>query len=214
MINSVRDTSKPKGGRLSAMLATARDGDDGDVGQLLVATRKYLLLVANRSLDAQLQQKVAPSDLVQETFIDAHQQGKRFQGSSEAELFAWLRQILLHKAVDAGRRYRGTAKRDVSEERSLGDDSSMPNLQIASDEPSPSRCAMGQEREQRVAPALQQLPPDYHQVLQLRSLERLPFAQVAEMMGRSEAAAGKLWFRAIRQLRKHLAQSDPSECAD
>lgn len=213
MINSARDISKLEGGPLSALLATARDSDAGDVGQLLEATRKYLLLIANRSLDAQLQQKVAPSDLVQETFIDAHQQFKGFQGTSEAELFAWLRQILLHKAADAGRRYRGTTKRDISEERPLGDDSCMPGLQLVSEGPSPSRCAIGQEQEQRVAKALQQLPPDYHQVIQLRSLERLPFAQVAEMMGRSEAAVGKLWFRAIRQLRKHLAQSDLSKAA-
>lgn len=213
MINSHETASKLHGGNLSAMLTSAREGDDGDVGQLLEATRRYLLLVANRSLDAHLQQKVAPSDLVQETFMDAHHQFKRFQGSSEAELFAWLRQILLHKAADAGRRYRGTMKRDITEERLLSSDSRGPQPQAESEELSPSRCAIGREREQRVSQALQQLPPDYHQVIQLRSFERLPFAQVAEKMGRSEAAVGKLWFRAIRQLRKHLMHLDQSNCA-
>ena len=198
---------------MSALLATARDGNDTDVGELLEATRRYLLLVANRSLDAQLQQKIAPSDLVQETFMDAHHQFKRFQGTSEAELFAWLRQILLHKAADAGRRYRGTAKRDLSEELPLSFDSQGIQSPIVSEEPSPSRCAIGKERERKVSEALQRLPPDYHQVIQLRSLERLPFAQVAEKMGRSEAAVGKLWFRAIRQLRNHLIQLDQSKCA-
>jgi len=192
------------------MLAAAREGTNQDVGELLEATRKYLLLIANRSLDAQLQQKVAPSDLVQETFIDAHRNFRKFSGSSEAELFAWLRQILLHKAADAGRRFRGTAKRDIREEQALDADSSQANLQVACHEPSPSGYAIGNERERKLLDALRQLPPDYHQVIELRSLERLPFAQVANRMGRSEDAVSKLWFRAIKQLREKLTHLDQS----
>jgi len=192
------------------MLAAARSGTDADVGQLLEATRRYLLLVANRSLDTRLHQKIAPSDLVQETFIDAHRDFERFTGGSEAELFAWLRHILLHKAADAGRRYRGTAKRNIAEEQPLDDGSSKPGLQVAGHEPTPSAFAVNNETEQRLAEALGQLPTDHRQVIELRSFERLPFSEVGHRMGRSEDAVGKLWFRAIQKLRAGLAVSDES----
>lgn len=210
MIHSRQGPPPLSAGNLSSMLAAAREGTNQDVGELLEATRKYLLLIANRSLDAQLQQKVAPSDVVQETFIDAHRNFRKFSGSSEAELFAWLRQILLHKAADAGRRFRGTAKRDIREEQTLDADSSQANLQVACHDPSPSGYAIGNERERKLLDALRQLPPDYHQVIELRSLERLPFAQVANRMGRSEDAVSKLWFRAIKQLREKLTHLDQS----
>ncbi len=57
MIESNLEGPKSTDG-LSTMLAVARDGNANDVGKLLEATRRYLLLVANRSIDAQLAQKV------------------------------------------------------------------------------------------------------------------------------------------------------------
>ncbi len=203
MGDAPREDHEPE--QLSVLLASARGGTSGDVGRLFEATRRYLLLVANRSLDAQLHPKVAPSDLVQETFIDAHRDFERFSGESEAELFAWLCQILLHKAADAGRMYRGTAKRNIKNEVPLGEQSSAPVMQVAADDLSPSAAAMSCENERRLKEALTQLPTDYRQVIELRSLERLPFPEVGRRMARSEAAVGKLWFRALQRLRDELA---------
>ena len=210
MGDAPREDHEPDRGQLSVLLAAAREGTSGDVGRLFEATRRYLLLVANRSLDAQLHQKIAPSDLVQETFIDAHRDFNRFSGDSEAELFAWLCQILLHKAADAGRRYHGTAKRNVKIEVPLGEQSNAPGMQVADDDLSPSATAMSSEHEQRLNEALAQLPEDYRQVITLRSLERLTFPEVGRRMGRSEDAAGKLWFRALQRLRDELAGRDES----
>jgi RNA polymerase sigma-70 factor (ECF subfamily) len=192
------------------MLKAARAGGDDEIGQLLEATRRYLLLVANRAIDAPLHQKIAPSDLVQETFIDAHRDFPRFQGESEAELFAWLCRILEHKAADAGRKFRGTSKRNIANEQPLDDGSSRAPVQVADPEPTPSAVVVSGENERRLCDALAQLPIDYRQVIQLRSLERLPFAEVGQRMGRSEDAVGKLWFRAIQRLRDALVAPDES----
>ncbi len=177
---------------------------------MLEATRRYLLLVANRSLDADLRQKVAPSDLVQETFLNAHRDFGRFKGESEAELYAWLCRILSHKAADAGRMYRGTAKRNIAAEQPLENNSGIPALQVPGLEPTPSALAVNKEHGQHLTAALQNLPTNYRQVIELRSLERLPFAEVGRRMGRSAEAAGKLWFRALQQLREELASLDAS----
>jgi RNA polymerase sigma-70 factor (ECF subfamily) len=56
--------------------------------------RAYLHFLARIHLDPRLTGKVDASDMVQQTFLQAHQGLDRFQGHSEAELTAWLRQIL------------------------------------------------------------------------------------------------------------------------
>jgi RNA polymerase sigma-70 factor (ECF subfamily) len=140
---------------------------------------------------------------VQETFVDAHRDFEQFVGKSEGELFAWLRQILLHKASHARDRYFGTAKRNLAQEQPLFGSSN-----VAGPGPTPSRLAVGAENRRQLADALERLPADHRQVIELRSFERLPFAEVGQRMERGEDAVGKLWFRAIEKLRELMVESD------
>ena len=66
---------------------------------------------------------------------------------------------------------------------------------------------MQHEASLQLASALEQLPPDYRQVIILRHLEGLPFAEVAARMGRSVDSVEKLWVRALARLRKALGDS-------
>src|SRR5262249_21485567 len=87
-------------------LPAARQGSREALGRLLEACRDYLLLVANKELDPQLQPKGGASDLVQQTFLEAQRDFARFAGNSEEELLAWLRRLLLNNLGDFTRRYR------------------------------------------------------------------------------------------------------------
>ena len=58
--------------------------------------------------------------------------------------------------------------------------------------------------------ALEQLPPDYQEVVVLRNLQRLPFNEVAERMQRSRPATQMLWMRAIRKLQEALEEEEPA----
>src|SRR5258708_4517383 len=100
-------------------LAAARAGSGEALGQALEACRDYLLLVAGRELDPALRAKGGASDLVQETFLEAHRDFGGFHGSSADELRAWLRRLLLNNLADFTRLYRGTAKRDLGQEVAL-----------------------------------------------------------------------------------------------
>src|SRR5262249_7443769 len=102
------------------MLAAARDGSDEALGRLLMDCRGYLLMVANRSLEPDLQGKVSPSDLVQETFLEAQRDFGQFQGSRKEEVVAWLSRILLNNLANVSRHFRGTAMRALQREVSLG----------------------------------------------------------------------------------------------
>ena len=70
----------------------------------------------------------------------------------------------------------------------------------------PSQKAMRREQTQQLAEALNRLPDDYREVILLRHLEGLPFAEVARRMQRSLDSVDKLWVRALARLRRSLEE--------
>ena len=98
---------------VSERLEAARRGSADELGELLEACRASLLLFARQDLFAELAGQSGASDLVQETFLAAHQNFGQFRGKTEAELLGWLRSILVGRLSEFSRRYFGTVKRRV-----------------------------------------------------------------------------------------------------
>src|SRR5262249_55181540 len=80
--------------------------------------RDYLRLLAGLQIGPALQGKLDPSDLVQQTLLEAHQALGRFQGQTDAELAAWLRPSRPTTRAAAVRRYDPQG-RNPALERSL-----------------------------------------------------------------------------------------------
>src|SRR5205085_1960477 len=102
------------------LLTRARTGEPQALGRLLELYRNYLRLLARLEIGRRLQGKVDASDLVQETFLEAHRNFHRFQGSNEPQFACWLRQILAANVANQVRRYLGTQGRDARLEEELG----------------------------------------------------------------------------------------------
>ena len=182
-------------------LEAARAGSPEALGQLLDGCRQYLLAVAGQQLPADVQGKVGPDDLVQETFLKAHRNFGRFHGRGEDELLAWLRQILRNTLANVLRRYRGTARREVGREVALGADApGARGAGLASDTPPPPDDLVAEEEAAALRRALGQLPEDYQQVIRWRNWERRPLEEIGRLLGRSPEAARKLWARAVDRL--------------
>ena len=196
---------------VSHWIEAARNGSSEALGSLLELCRPYLLLVANQQIQPDLKVKVGASDLVQQTFLEAHRDFAGFRGDSEAELLAWLRQILVNNAAGITRQFRDTQKRRIDQEISLSDTplaNLLQNIQDLGD--SPSAQAQAHEQDQALHEAISKLPEQYRQVIHLRNYERLSFEEVGQRLGRSAEAARKLWTRAITQLEQLLESSDGS----
>jgi RNA polymerase sigma-70 factor, ECF subfamily len=186
-------------------LAQARSGSPEALGRVLEACRRYLLLVAEQDLDANLRAKGGASDLVQQTFLEAQGDFGKFCGGTEGELLAWLRQLLQNNLIDFTRHYRTAAKRAVGREVPLaGGDTSRPAGEVRADTPSPSGHAMAHEDDEAVRRAMGLLPEDQRTVLRLRYEDGLGFDEIAARMGRSVPAVRKLWARAVGRLRQEL----------
>lgn len=190
------------------LLLEARTGDAATLGSLLELYRRYLALLARVQIGQRLQGKVDASDLVQETFLEAHRNFPRFLGTNEAQFVGWLRQILAAKLADLLRRYLGTQGRDVRLEREIEDaldhSSVLLDRGLVAPQSSPSQQAARREQAVLLADALGQLPDDYREAIVLRHLEGLTFPQVAQRMGRSLDSVEKLWLRALALLRQLL----------
>ena len=188
-------------------LPAARAGSREALGKLLESARRYLVSIARQELDADLRTKNSPSDLVQETFVEAQRAFGQFQGDTEGELLAWLRQLLLHRVGKVRRSFRDTQKRRLAREVALGGDSSSDGpagALAAVNVPSPSGAAMEREQDQALQAALGRLPDDYRRVITLRYEEELPFEEIGRLLDRSPDAARKLWARAVERLHEEL----------
>jgi RNA polymerase sigma-70 factor, ECF subfamily len=192
---------------VNELLRLARAGDQGARDRLFAACRNYVAVAARAEVASWLKAKVDPSDLVQQTLLEAHRGMANFRGETEAEWLGWLRRILEHNAADYVRQYHGVEKRRVGREVSLArdDDSERGDFGLPDGAETPSRIVMQKELELQVADALCTLAEDYQEVIILRSMQQLPFDEVAERMGRSRPATQMLWLRGIRKLQEAMA---------
>jgi RNA polymerase sigma-70 factor (ECF subfamily) len=190
------------------LLLLARGGSAPALGQLLELYRDYLALVARLQISRRLQSKVDAADLVQETFMEAHEHFAGFRGSTEGELVSWLRQILATTLANLVRHYCGTQRRDIRLERDLADElgesSRALDRGLMAKHSSPSQRAARREQAVLLADALARLPADYREVIILRHLEGLKFAEVAGRMGSTVDRVKKMWTPALAELRSAL----------
>lgn len=192
------------------LITSAKAGDVVSLGQLLDTYRSYLGLLARLQIDRRLQSKVSASDLVQETFLQAEQAFADFRGSSEQQLTAWLRKVLASRVAQIYR-HHNAQRRDFKLERELDEalNRSSQILQQAypARHSTPSAGAVRREEAVLLADALEQLPPDYREVILLRNLENLPFTEVAQHMDRSVGSVKHIGTRALVKLRDALEEN-------
>ena len=186
-------------------IAEARGGSRSALDQLLEACSRYLLAVTNREICAAVRSRLDPVDVVQDTLMKAWLHFPHFRGETEADWFAWLRQILRHNLANERRRHVCTAMRSTRREVRLAE----ADLAQLADlggcvAVSPSRQEQAREQHEALEDALRRLPEHYRQVLHLRTQEELTFAQVGEQLRCSAEAVRKLWGRAAEELRGRL----------
>jgi RNA polymerase sigma-70 factor (subfamily 1) len=192
-------------------LQDARDGSDTALGWLLDAYRQYLLAIAHQQLDPELRAKVAISDVVQQTVMEALAHFGRFEGQTPEQWAGWLCRILANNVADARRHWRDCQKRQVHREVSLGEAplAALAEL-LVSGVDSPSAAAIANEEETALRHALAALSGADRQLVVWRSFERLPFEAIGRRLGCSAEAARKRWARAVEQLGQSLESLDES----
>ena len=169
--------------------------------------RPFLRMLARMQLDCHLQAKIDPSDIVQQTMLDAHRGQAHYRGQTDEELRGWLRRILARNLADEIRKHR-RHKRDANLEQSLhvGLQDSSAGLErcLAASDSSPDERAIRNEQLLRLTAAMEQLPEDQRQAVLLHHVQGFTSAAIAVTMGRTEISVAGLLRRGLKKLRQSM----------
>ena len=170
--------------------------DPAHLWQLAERYRPYFKKKVAGLIGSRLARKEDPSDLVQRGLLAAFRHRNQFRGENAKQWLAWLWKII-KRVAQKDVRFWHQQQRDVDREQVLDDHPSGGGCQPAADSSTPSHKAARREQDARLWAAIGQLPPDYGQVIRLRILEDLPYAEIAARMKRSVGAVRVLWTRAV-----------------
>lgn len=171
--------------------------------------RGYLRFLARQHLRSRYQGKFDHSDIVQQSLLSAFAARDQFVGQTEAERLAWLRQILVHTVARATRGML-TQKRDINRERSIEADLNASSMRLrnflASPDSTPSQVMVREENIRLVAEAIERLPDDQREVVELRYWSEMSIKQLSERLEKSPAAIAGLLHRGTKTLRLLLGK--------
>ena len=182
------------------------------------ATAERLLFDRHRSrlrrmvavrMDRRLAARLDPSDVVQDSLLEAARQLPRYLRERPMPFYPWLRQLAWQRLVDLHRRHILTQKRGQIHEQEAGilDASAMLLAeQIIDTATSPSDRLVRDEMRDRVQVALARLKPSDREVLIMRHLEQMQVSEIAALLEISESAVKMRRLRAIQRLRELLEE--------
>jgi RNA polymerase sigma-70 factor, ECF subfamily len=175
---------------------------------LLQSHRPQLMAFIERQLGSALRRKVEPDDVFQETSAEAVRALPTAE-FGDRDPFSWLCQIAERRIIDMHRRFFGAQKRDAGREVPLnsgGSDSSQAGLidLLVATLTTPSQAFSRNAREEKLMAALDKLPAEQREALRLRYVESLPSKQIAERLGKSDAAVRVMLTRSLKKLHELL----------
>jgi RNA polymerase sigma factor (sigma-70 family) len=178
-------------------VARVRWMDESIEFEALVATyerRIYnlLLRMVNDPEDA--------ADLTQETFYRAFRAFDRFRG--DAQPYTWLYRIAVNLANDHLEKRARIRKREVElAALEFTDDGEPTGWDPPDTGLTPEEHLLQQELIEKVRALIQQMPPDYREIILLREYEEMSYEEMAEVLGitleavRSRLARARAWLR-------------------
>jgi RNA polymerase sigma-70 factor (ECF subfamily) len=179
----------------SRLLLRLQQGDKAALGMLFSMHRKRLRRLVDFRLDTRLRGRVDPSDVLQDSFMDASQRLPHFVQGPSLPFFVWLRQVAIQRLVEVHRRHLGAEKRSANRERRV--QASMTSsvtsaslaFQLVCRLASPSDVLVRNELTGQLHKALESMDPIDREVLALRHFEELSNDETAAALGLQKSAA-------------------------
>ena len=192
------------------LVEQAIQGDSRAWQLLMTENRDRLRRMVSLRMDRRLQGRVDPSDVIQESFIDAARRLPEYAKNPSIPFFVWLRRLTGQRLMEQHRRHLGAQARDASRDVSLYD-GAFPEATTADltanlfgEFTSPSQAVIRIEQKKRLQDALESLEPIDREILVLRHFEQLTNGEVCEVLSIDKSAASKRYIRAMERLKDVL----------
>jgi RNA polymerase sigma-70 factor (ECF subfamily) len=186
-------------------------GDRRARAELFDEQRDPLRCMVELRIDARVRGRLDPSDVLQEAFLDVARDLDAYLADPKLPPLLWLRLHVGRRLTTLHRRHLGTRMRDAGLEISLyrgalpeASSAALASMLLGR-HTSPTQAAQRAERLLRVQEALNSLDPIDREVLALRHFEQLGRSETAQVLGISQEAGAKRYFRALKRLKDVLA---------
>jgi RNA polymerase sigma-70 factor (ECF subfamily) len=203
---------EPESSDSRELIERARGGDRTAWNEIFARHRERLRRMVEVRLDPRLQARIDASDVIQDAYLEVAERLEEYQSDPSLPVFLWLRLVVSERLTTLHRHHLGTKMRAVGREVSLfrhampAASSAALAAQLLGTQTSPSQAAVRAERILRVQEALNSLELMDREVLSLRHFEQLTRSEAAQVLGITEAAAAKRYFRALKRVKQTLAE--------
>lgn len=196
----------------SKLLTRVAEDDSDAIAELLGLYRGRVRKMIAIRLDQRLASRLDPSDVIQETFLEAVHRLPDFARQRPIEFLPWLRSIAMNRLTDQYRRHIGAQRRSVLREElplPINDESQVLLAErFAGIGHESTSMKNKHERTLRVRAAIQRLVPADREVLVLKYLEELSAPEIAAILGVGLRTVWRRHTRAIETLGRELEVND------
>ena len=182
-----------------ALVQEAKDGSSEAIGTLFERFGTRLYAMIRSKMGSSLQNRVDPEDVLQNTMLKAFEKIDQFDGNGPTTLLGWMAIIAHHEMRDQAR-FHQRGKRDNRQNTAIAT-----KHRFLADKVRSQTSALVLKEEWRILEdALNQLESDHKEIVVMRKLQELSFAEIGERMGRSPDACRMLLARAMTKLTQHV----------
>jgi RNA polymerase sigma-70 factor (ECF subfamily) len=198
------------------LLDLVGQGDRAARDRLLGRHRQRLRNLIALHLDPRIAARVDPSDVVQESLVEADRRLADYLRNRPLPFYPWLRRLALQRLTDLYRLHVRSMKRSVRREEArlpLLSDDSVQQLasRLMARGSSPSASLHRRDLQERLRTVLSRLVERDREVLILRHLEQLSVKEIAAVLGITEGAVKVRHVRALERLRQALDEGDQED---
>jgi RNA polymerase sigma-70 factor (ECF subfamily) len=206
------DEVTPDSAETQRLLERVRAGDRLAFEELFARHRSYVRQVVELRLDPRLRARLDPSDVVQETHLEAFRRLPDFLNRRPMPFRLWLRKTAHERLIMLRRRHLEAGRRTTRREVALPDQSSQLLAQrLLAKGPPPGQHLDQEERVRRVHQAVAQLSEADQEILFMRNFEGLSYQEMAYLLEIDPAAARKRHGRALLRLHQTLLDNGLTE---
>ena len=190
--------------RTQQLVALAKEGNDSALNQLCKVYGERVHWIVRLRMGKELRSKLESMDLVQDVLFSALRDLGDFTYKDEGDFLRWLSKIAENRLRDNVDKFHAD-KRDIRKEVRLDNHGPTTGGRFFGvrgpiDATTPSVIMSRKEELEELAKAMDELKPEYKEVIVLAKIEELSYKEISDKLGKSNEAVRKLVSRAMAEL--------------
>ena len=186
------------------LVAQAQEGDESALNHLYKIYAERVRWMVRFRMSKELRSQLESMDIVQDTLVQALRGLDGFTYKNEGDFIRWLSKIAENELRGSFRKLHAD-KRDIRKVVRFNDDRSGTEDRHAGmptpvDATTPSVIMSKREELARLEKAIDELKPEYREVIVMTKIDGLSYNEMGQRLGKSDEAVRKLVSRAMAEL--------------